>query len=111
MLAAAGTVATLNVIVDPFWRFDLVNISGFNAQRPQFSAETRLAKLGVACRLQPSQVVLGTSRVEVGIDPQHSGVRSGRPDHRPPRRLCRHWGASTPYCGGRLGIGTVPVIE
>jgi hypothetical protein len=73
VLAVAASVATVNMVVDPFWRHDLVNIPGFNAQRTQVAAEARLAKLGIACRLQPSQVVLGTSRVEVGIDPQHPG--------------------------------------
>jgi tetratricopeptide (TPR) repeat protein len=62
-----------NIVIDPFRRFDLVSIDGFNAQKTQFAAQGRLAKPGVVCRLQPGSVVLGTSRVEVGINPRHPG--------------------------------------
>lgn len=72
-LGAMVVVAAINIIVDPFWRFDLVNIPGFNAQRAAFPTHARLAKAGVMCRLQPTTVAIGTSRVEVGIDPTHPG--------------------------------------
>jgi tetratricopeptide (TPR) repeat protein len=62
-----------SIIIDPFFRFDLVTIEGFNAQKPQFAGQARLAKPGVVCRLQPGSVILGTSRVEVGINPRHPG--------------------------------------
>ena len=68
--AVFAAMALFNIIVDPFWRFDLVRIPGFNAQKNQFPAYERLAKAGVICRLQPATIVLGTSRVEVGINPQ-----------------------------------------
>ena len=35
-----------------------------------------MSKAGVVCRLQPTQVVLGTSRAEVGLDPKHPGWAS-----------------------------------
>jgi hypothetical protein len=61
-----------NVIVDPFWRFDLVSIRGFNAQKPMFGGFGRMGKAGVLCRMQPTQIALGTSRAEVGIDPSYA---------------------------------------
>lgn len=76
IFAATTTIAAVNVIVDPFWRFDLVEIPGFNAQKTQFPAFARLAKAGMVCRLQPATVILGTSRVEVGLDPSHPALRS-----------------------------------
>src|SRR5690242_14728849 len=72
-LLAPLAVPLANLVVDPFNRFGWVSIEGFNAQKPQFAAQERLAKPGVVCRMKPSSVVLGTSRVEVGIDPQHPG--------------------------------------
>ena len=69
---AGNLVLAVNLIVDPYRRFDLVSIEGFNAQRPE-SSISRLGKSGAICRLRPAQVILGTSRVEVGIDPQHPG--------------------------------------
>jgi tetratricopeptide (TPR) repeat protein len=74
-LIGLGIVAT-NVIVDPFWRFDLVSIRGFNAQRPVFSSYARMGKAGVDCRIRPAQVALGTSRAEVGIDPSYPAWNS-----------------------------------
>ncbi len=68
-----AAVPATNIIVDPFWRFNLVTIPGMNEQRPVFSSFARMGKAGVVCRLQPTQVVMGTSRVEVGIDPKHPG--------------------------------------
>ena len=69
-LTAIGTAA-VNIVVDPYWRFDLVSIEGFNAQH--YAANSRLGKAGALCRIKPTQVLLGTSRVEVGIDPTHPG--------------------------------------
>jgi hypothetical protein len=66
----------INIIVDPFWRFDVVSIRGFNAQRPVFSSYARMGKAGVACRMRPAQVALGTSRAEVGIDPSYAAWKS-----------------------------------
>ena len=63
----------VNVIVDPYWRFDIISIEGLNAQRP--AANSRLGKAGALCRVQPRQAVFGTSRVDVGIDPRHPGFR------------------------------------
>jgi hypothetical protein len=65
-----------NIIVDPFWRFDLVSIRGFNAQRPIFTSYARMAKAGVLCRMRPAQIALGTSRAEVGIDPSYPAWNS-----------------------------------
>ena len=73
---AAGAIPLANIVVDPFFRFDLIAVEGFNAQKTQFASQARLAKPGVVCRLQPGSVILGTSRVEVGINPRHPGWNS-----------------------------------
>jgi len=72
-LLAPFAIPLANIVVDPFDRFGWVSIEGFNAQKPQFAPQERLAKPGVVCGMKPSSVVLGTSRVEVGIDPRHPG--------------------------------------
>jgi tetratricopeptide (TPR) repeat protein len=73
ILLAAAAMVTINVIVDPLWRFGLVNLHGINERHPVFSINARAGKAGVVCRLQPTQVAMGTSRVEVGLDPKHPG--------------------------------------
>jgi tetratricopeptide (TPR) repeat protein len=70
----AAIVAT-NVIVDPFMFWRLVTIPGINSQRPEFSYWTRLAKAQLMCRLQPSSVIMGSSRAEVGLDPSYPAWR------------------------------------
>jgi Flp pilus assembly protein TadD len=69
-------IVGLNVIVDPFWRFDLATIEGLNLQRTQFPSTARLGKPGVVCRMQPTKAILGTSRAEVGLDPRHPGFNT-----------------------------------
>jgi hypothetical protein len=76
IFVSATAMVAINVIVDPFRRFDVVDIPGFNAQKTQFPTYARLAKAGVVCRLQPTTVILGTSRVEVGMDPTHPALQS-----------------------------------
>ena len=73
VIGGFAAVPAIDVVVDPFWRFDLVTIRGINEQRPVFSSYARLSKAGAVCRLRPRQVTMGTSRVEVGLDPHHPG--------------------------------------
>jgi hypothetical protein len=70
-------VIAINVVVDPFWIFNFVNIEGFNAQRLSAGSEARMMKAIEVCLDQPTAAVLGTSRVEVGMDPAHPGWKDG----------------------------------
>ncbi|HUB24749.1 MAG TPA: tetratricopeptide repeat protein [Tepidisphaeraceae bacterium] len=70
----AAVVAT-NVIIDPFMFWRLVTIPGINSQRPEFSSWPRMAKAQLMCRLQPSSVIMGSSRPEVGLDPRYPAWR------------------------------------
>jgi tetratricopeptide (TPR) repeat protein len=76
ILFATAAMAAINIVIDPFWRFDLVTLPALNEQRPAFSSYARSGKAGVVCRLRPAQVAMGTSRVEVGLDPKHAGWAS-----------------------------------
>jgi Tetratricopeptide repeat len=80
--AAAGvtlflSVVATNVFVDPFGLFYFVNIDGFNAQRLKAASEARMVKAIQVCLDQPTAVVMGTSRVEVGMNPVHPGWEDG----------------------------------
>jgi len=70
-VATGLAIVTINMVIDPYRRFELVTIPGVNAQRNQFPHEARMAKAEAVCRIQPTSVAMGTSRVEVAIDPQH----------------------------------------
>jgi hypothetical protein len=73
---AAVAMVAVNVVVDPFWRFDLVTIEGFNKVKPQVTHQFRLAKAHQVCRLAPENVILGSSRVELGFDPTYEALAS-----------------------------------
>jgi hypothetical protein len=73
VLLGGAAVAAFNIIVDPFRVFDLVSIAGLNEQRTQVSARGRMAKAVRTCVVDVTSVVMGTSRVEVGVNPQHPG--------------------------------------
>jgi hypothetical protein len=72
------SVAVINIIVDPFYRFDLFTIQGINAQRFEFSGNVRAGKVGAVCRIQPQTIIMGTSRAEVGLDPKHPAFEGRR---------------------------------
>lgn len=68
-----GFILLFNIIVDPFWYFNLVNIKGFNAIKPHFAHNLRLGKAHQICKQKPTNIVMGTSRVELAFDPNHPG--------------------------------------
>jgi hypothetical protein len=71
-LGVAVIIAT-NLVVDPFGRYNLVNIPGLNTMRTQAGTDPHLSKPAIVCRDRPEAVVIGTSRVALGIDPAHPG--------------------------------------
>ncbi len=70
---AIGLFAGVNRLIDPFGLFDGPRIEGLNANKPEFAFHLRLAKAQAVRRVRPRAIVLGTSRGEIGIDPQHPG--------------------------------------
>ncbi len=65
-----------NVVIDPYWFFKFVEIKGLNALKPQVTHEIRLAKAHHIYRIQPSNIILGSSRVELGIDPTYAAWKN-----------------------------------
>jgi hypothetical protein len=57
------------VVVDPYRLFRLVDIDGFNAVKPRPDHYQSEIKLAGARALRPAVVLMGNSRVDVGIDP------------------------------------------
>ncbi|MBE9527113.1 MAG: hypothetical protein IME94_09095 [Proteobacteria bacterium] len=64
-------VGTFNFVVDPFDLFPSVKIKGFNAEKTELSKHLRLIKAHKVRFYQPGAIILGTSRAEYGLDPQH----------------------------------------
>jgi len=70
-------LAAFVVAVDPYYVFGSPSWPGFNAVKPYYEARVLVVKPHQMQRIQPDAVSLGSSRVEVGIDPRHPGWAQG----------------------------------
>lgn len=71
-VAVAGLImlsGALAAAVDPYYIFDAPRIAGFNRFKPRSVNQGELAKLHQASRICGRTVILGNSRLEVGMDP------------------------------------------
>ena len=63
-------VGAFNALVDPYHVIGAPRIAGLNAAKPEATTHTQLAKDYLVGRLRPAGLLLGTSKVDVGIDPK-----------------------------------------
>ena len=63
-------VAAINVAVDPFFVFGTPLISGFNKFKPATQGREALAKAALVMGAQPRTLLVGASKVQVGLDPE-----------------------------------------
>jgi hypothetical protein len=64
-------VAAINLVVDPYGIFRLVDSPGFNSVKPAAPSRGPMAKAYQVLRVQPKTLILGNSRAELGLDPNH----------------------------------------
>lgn len=64
-------VAATNLVVDPYGIFRLVDQPGFNSIKPAAAKHGDMSKAYQVLRVQPRTLILGNSRAEVGLDPNH----------------------------------------
>jgi hypothetical protein len=83
VVAFAGLMELGIVLIDPFYRYNLVSVPHINAQRGMFAYAGRMAKTENICRVRPEQITLGGSKVEVGISPHGNIWRQGIATHGP----------------------------
>jgi hypothetical protein len=63
-------VAGINVSVDPYGMFRLIDRPGFNAVKPMAGPHGAMVKAYQVARIEPRGLILGNSRAEVGFDPE-----------------------------------------
>ncbi len=68
-----GAAAAFNWFMDPYWIYNSPAIPGVNAIKTEFAPRVRMAKAHVIQKLKPKAIILGTSRAEVGLSPDHPG--------------------------------------
>ncbi len=68
-----GLLATglLNIAIDPYGVIDSPVLAGVNQLKPEQFNHVRLFKATDTIRVKPKTVILGSSRSDIGIDPQH----------------------------------------
>jgi hypothetical protein len=69
VLAAMGA---FDAAVDPYCVFGTQRIQGFNARKSHAATHQMMAKAYAEARLRPVTLLLGSSRVDIGLDPQSS---------------------------------------
>jgi len=57
-------------VVDPYQVFNIINIKGFNLVKPFTSNKEQVFKPIALYKQQPEIIILGSSRVQMGLDPQ-----------------------------------------
>jgi hypothetical protein len=76
LLGALGALAVFNLVIDPYDLNGLVRRAGLNAVKPAFQDNQKLGKAFGVARLAPRAVVIGTSRSNHALDPDHPGWRA-----------------------------------
>jgi hypothetical protein len=70
MLSVTGMT---NLIIDPYGLFNIITISGFNSKKPAIGQHVRMFKAHAVRSYKPASLILGSSRAEYGLDPDHAG--------------------------------------
>jgi hypothetical protein len=66
-------IVGFNRLINPYAIYDGPLIKGINEKKPVISRYLRMSKAGIIRNFQPSSIILGTSKGELGIDPSHPG--------------------------------------
>ncbi len=70
------TVYIFNRLVDPLDLFDSPRISNFNSLKPGIGSNSRVWKMNKWKKNSTNNIILGTSRADIGLDPSHPGFSS-----------------------------------
>lgn len=71
-IATAAIVAGFNVAVDPYLFFGMPRMAGWNDLKPAAATHEQVMKAYDAPRTMARTVILGSSRTDIGLDPEHA---------------------------------------
>jgi hypothetical protein len=77
LLIPPAAFASFTIAVDPYFVWGSPSWPGINVVRPAYESKVIIAKPYQVARLHPVAVSLGSSRVEVALDPRHKGWTPG----------------------------------
>ena len=67
-----GGIGAANAVVDPYLLFNMPRVKGFNEKKPSVEGHEDLMKAYEVLRAAPKSLILGTSRVDIGLDAGHA---------------------------------------
>mgnify|MGYP001162563766 CR=1 FL=1 len=65
--------SAFNYVVDPYGIHQFFKKEGFNLNKPAMKSHLRMSKAYAVRNQKPKSIILGTSRAEFGLDPDHEG--------------------------------------
>jgi len=74
-----GIVLAVNLIVDPYGLFQLVQVEGVNSPKPKMERHEKLLKAYLLPKIKPQTIIMGTSRADFGIDPNNGVLKDYGP--------------------------------
>ena len=70
LVLTLAAVAGFDAAIDPYDVLGMPRLAGFNALKPEAAPHEMMAKTYQVARIRPVTVLLGTSRVDLGLDPR-----------------------------------------
>jgi hypothetical protein len=67
-----AVVVSINAAIDPYLMFNMPRVKGYNDKKPGVESQERLMKAYEVVRAAPNGLILGTSRVAIGLDTAHA---------------------------------------
>ena len=67
-------VVLMNYLIDPYSIYSAPRLDGINSNKPLLFKYLRLTKAHAIMRKQPDALILGSSRTEHGLDPEHPAL-------------------------------------
>jgi hypothetical protein len=71
-IASAAVVCAFDAVMDPYLVVGVPRIAGFNSVKPAVDLQQHLMKAYDVIRAKPSTLILGSSRVDLGLDARDS---------------------------------------
>src|SRR3981081_1181722 len=79
-IVLVAVVVAFDAAINPYLLFGVPRIAGFNARKPAVDTRERLMKAYDVLRAAPNTLLLGSSRVDLGLDAQDPAWQArGRP--------------------------------
>jgi hypothetical protein len=69
VLVLTALVGAVDALIDPYLVIGAPRIAGLNAVKPESETHTKLVKDYLIARVQPAGLLLGDSKVDIGLDP------------------------------------------